>query len=93
MSMASKAEAVRPTGEEAIQATVCSALEPFNTHGVELAADTDLTTDLELDSLGVMDLLFELEEQYDVSIPINRLGDVRTVGELVALVRKIMSEG
>jgi len=80
------------TSEQAIQATVCAALEQFNARDVELAAATDLTADLELDSLGVMDLLFELEEKYDISIPINRLGDVRTVGELVALVRTIMTE-
>jgi acyl carrier protein len=33
-----------------------------------------------------MDLLFALEERYDVSIPLNELDDVRTVGQLADVV-------
>jgi acyl carrier protein len=76
--------------EEVVQ-QICSELEKVNTHGVSLNESTDITSDLNLDSVAIMDLLFELEERYDVSIPVNRLGEVRTVGQLAEEVRTIIA--
>jgi len=36
-----------------------------------------------------MDLMMELEEKFDVSIPLNLLPEVRTVGDLTATIRKL----
>jgi acyl carrier protein len=36
-----------------------------------------------------MDLMMELEERFDVSIPLNLLPEVRTVGDLVNTVRQL----
>ncbi|MBX9726384.1 MAG: acyl carrier protein, partial [Rickettsiales bacterium] len=44
------------------------------------------TTDLHVDSLAVMELVFALEERFDVSIPLNELGDIRTIGQIAQLV-------
>ena len=49
----------------------------------------DLVNDLNLDSLKVMELLERLEDVYDISIPINILAEVRTVGELAAAIKKL----
>jgi len=51
--------------------------------GVELEDTTDLATDLELDSMRVMELLLELEDRLDVSIPQNILPELQTLADLV----------
>ncbi|MCG8466527.1 MAG: acyl carrier protein [Xanthomonadales bacterium] len=47
-----------------------------------LSDDTDLTSGLGLDSVQVLEMCMELEDHLDISIPINRLGEVRTAGQL-----------
>jgi len=44
--------------------------------------DAALTGDIGLDSVQVMDLVMEIEDRLDVSIPIETLAEVRTLGEL-----------
>jgi acyl carrier protein len=41
--------------------------------------DSRLQEDLELDSLDALDLIFELEEEFRVSVPDDRVGELRTV--------------
>ncbi len=54
--------------------------------------DSDMINDLGLESVKMMDVLMTLEDEYDLSIPINILMDVRTprqlASSLVAYVEK-----
>ena len=72
--------------------TICAELEPLNNAGVEIGEDTDIATELNLDSVKVMDLIFALEEAYDVSIPMNDLADITKVRELAALVEHYLED-
>ena len=38
------------------------------------------------DSLMMLTLVMELEAEYDASIPMEKLGDVKTLGDLYALI-------
>jgi len=49
---------------------------------IELSEDTVLQDDVGLSSLQIMELIFEVEEEFDISFPHNRLPDIRTVIEL-----------
>jgi acyl carrier protein len=69
--------------------TVCEELNKVSPSDIELIESTDITTDLNVDSVAVMDLLFALEEHYDISVPLNELGEVRTVGQLARLVQQM----
>jgi acyl carrier protein len=81
------AEQVRPVASHAdIVSALCAELAKLDPQGGPLSETTDITTDLNIDSVAVMDLLFALEERYDVSIPLNELDDVRTVGHLADVV-------
>jgi len=81
------AEQVRTAASrEDIVAALCAELAKLDPQGGPLSESTDITTDLNIDSVAVMDLLFALEERYDVSIPLNELDDVRTVGQLADVV-------
>ena len=57
----------------------------------EVNAQTDLVGDLGLDSLQVMELLMEMEDAFDISIPVNVMADVRTVDELAGAVKTLLA--
>ena len=68
-------------------------LRPLAQDESEITADTDLTADLSLDSLKVMEVLVEIEDRFDISVPINILPDIRTVRDLVLQIQKLLAEG
>ena len=78
--------------EETVIGEVFALLSPFNTQGIELTEATDINADLDVDSVIILDFLMTLEDKYDVSIPINLVADVRTVGELAATVEQAISD-
>jgi acyl carrier protein len=48
----------------------------------------DLRNDLGLDSLAMIELLFKIEEAFDLEIPNEDLSQITTVGEVVAYVER-----
>ena len=48
----------------------------------ELSADTELQAGIGMTSLQVMELVLEIEEEFDISFPLNRLPDIRTIEDL-----------
>jgi acyl carrier protein len=50
---------------------------------------TDLVEGLGLDSFKVLDLLLEVEDEFDISVPMNVLTDVRTVKDLAERIHEI----
>lgn len=73
---------------QAILGAIVAELQKDNAENLVLNEQTDITTDLHVDSLAVMELIFTLEEGFDISIPLNELGDIRTIGQLAALIEK-----
>ncbi|MFT3987623.1 acyl carrier protein [Aestuariivirga sp.] len=61
-------------------------LAPFNTAGIPLSADTDISSDLNIDSVTVMDFVMEVEDHFDIEIPLNVLSETRTVADLAKVV-------
>ena len=51
--------------------------------------DSSFTEDLGADSLDIVDLLSDLEDRLAIVIPQDELKDVKTVGQLCAVVEKI----
>jgi len=68
---------------------VVRVLEPFRRDGAAITKDTDITADLDLDSLAVMNLLMQIEEKFDISIPLNLIPEMRTVGDLVQVIDQL----
>ena len=56
---------------------------------VEVTAATDIGRDLGVDSLTLMNIVMELEDVFELSIPLDRLADVETVGDLAALINQL----
>ena len=67
-------------------------LGPFNSKGITLSSDTSFAHDLELDSLSVMDFVAEMEDHFDIMIPLNILPDLENVGQIVKAVEKIVEQ-
>lgn len=65
-------------------------LEKINLNKIILSENTDMTKDLNIDSLAVMDLMFALEERFDVYVPLNDLADIHTVKQLADKVENIL---
>ena len=67
---------------------IVNLLEPFNSDGIELKPETDISADLNIDSVSVMDFVMEVEDEYDIDIPLNVLSDTRTISELIGVIKQ-----
>ena len=72
---------------------VTGILAPFVPAGLQVSEATDMVADLGLDSLKVMKIVENVEDSFDISIPLNILPEVRTVGDFVTQIQKIIGEG
>ncbi|WP_461517433.1 acyl carrier protein [Porticoccus sp.] len=56
---------------------------------VEFTENTDLVTELGLSSLQVMELIERIEDHFDISISLNILPDINTVGDLARKLQEL----
>lgn len=73
---------------DAILAQTYETLQRF-ANGQTLTEDTDLVVDLNLDSIQMMEVLFEVEDRFDVSIPLNLVPSVRTVRDFALRLQEL----
>jgi acyl carrier protein len=59
---------------------------------VLITDDADLIEQIGLDSGKVLDLLMEIEDEFDVSVPMNALADVRTVRDLATTIQGLLGK-
>jgi acyl carrier protein len=51
--------------------------------------DANLRDELDVDSVCALEILFEIQQDLEIKVPENRLGEVRTFGDLVRVVTSI----
>ncbi len=71
---------------------ICSLIEPINQKGLKLTRETDFIADLEAESVAVLDVVMEIEDNYDISIPMNVISEIKTIGELVDAIHEIKKQ-
>ncbi|MEM8935860.1 MAG: acyl carrier protein [Pseudomonadota bacterium] len=71
---------------------ICALIEPLNDKGVKLSRETDLIADLEIDSVSVLDVVMDIEDNYDIVIPVNTISEVKSIGDLVDAIHAIKKE-
>ena len=64
-------------------------IAPLNKKGIAVGQDTSFANDLELDSLTVMDLVANIEDEWDIVIPLNLLPELETVGQVADAVARM----
>ena len=73
---------------DAVFQEICSLLEAHNPKEIEVTPDTDLNADLNIDSVAAMDLIMNVEDKFEIDIPLNLISDLRSVQDLADVVRK-----
>lgn len=79
------------TDRQTIFDKVATQIAQFNKKGIELTEATSFATDLEWDSLTVMDFVAAIEDEFDIIITMNMQAEIETVGQLVDAVRKLQN--
>ena len=67
-----------------VEKAVRDALKVVRPRGGPIAGDADLVREVGLDSVRVMDLILEIEDRLDISVPVELLADARTLDQLCA---------
>jgi acyl carrier protein len=79
-------EASQQSSLQSVFAEIASMMDRFRKGDAPITMNTDIAQDLNMDSLAVMDLMMELEDKFDVSIPLNMVPEIVTVGQLAQTV-------
>lgn len=78
-------QAVRDVEAEIVQ-TLSARVAP----GIRVSANTQIPQGLGLDSVAILDFIMDLEERFDISIPLDRIAEVQTVAELSRAIVTLM---
>jgi acyl carrier protein len=75
----------------AIEEGVVDVLKNVSRRPIEPTLASDLVADLGFDSLQVLEVIAELEDRFDISIPLNDVPTTRTVGQVVTQVASLVA--
>ncbi len=81
-----------PATAESITNTIIGFIAAQKTLDPNIITPASTFDELQMDSLDKINLSFEVEERFKISIPDNALDSLRTVGDVVAGVQRIQSE-
>jgi acyl carrier protein len=73
-----------------IEEGVIDVLKNVSRRPIEPTLDSDLVAELGFDSLQILEVIAELEDRFDVSIPLNDVPVTRTVAQVVAQVAQLV---
>jgi acyl carrier protein len=76
-----------------IRKVVFDTLRASTSSPVVLSDQTNIVNELGLDSVAIMDFVMEIEDRLDISVPLDRIAEVETIGDLVATMRDLESRG
>jgi len=69
-----------------VREEVLAILKPHVQNGIELTEASHLVGDLGIDSLGVMEVVADLEDKFKLTIPDDALREVNVVGDVVTAI-------
>ena len=75
-----------------IEDGVLDVLKHVSRRPIEPSLDSDLVADLGFDSLQILEAIAELEDRFDISIPLNDVPATRTVAQVVAQVARLVQD-
>ncbi|GMU36985.1 MAG: acyl carrier protein [Phycisphaerae bacterium] len=76
--------------EEILQKVIQIVSDQMGVDKGEITAETSFVDDLNADSLDTVELVMELEDEFDTSIPDEEAEKIKTVGDAVAYVEKMI---
>ena len=72
---------------------ICTIIVQLNIKGFEFGPIVTFASDLDLDSLSVMDLVADIVDEFDILLPLNRLPDLETIQQVTDAVESIVKKG
>ncbi len=63
--------------------------EQLNKDASEITLEKELVADLGADSLDAVEIIMNLEEEFDVTVPDVDASQIKTVGEIVKLIEEL----
>lgn len=82
----------RPISRERLEEGVLDVLKSVSRRPIEPTLDSDLAADLGFDSLLTLEAIAELEDRFDLSIPLNEVPLSRKVSRIVAHLEELLEE-
>jgi acyl carrier protein len=70
-------------------ARVLELLAPLAKAGGPVSESSDLIGELGLSSIDVMEMIEGIEDEFDISFPLNNLSSIRTAGELASEIARL----
>ena len=67
-------------------------LKRLSRRPIEPTSQSELLADLGFDSLQVLELVGELEDHFDIAVPLNALTHIRTVEQIAAEMRRLVDK-
>jgi len=80
------------TSRDEILARVMQQISALNTSDAELTPNSNLIADTSLDSVSVMDLVMELEDEFDIAIPLDWIAEIKTIDQIADAVWKLAND-
>ena len=77
-----------PTVAEIEEKVVQIVSEQMSVDKGEISRDTSFINDLNADSLDTVELVMELEDEFDLTIPDEEAENLKTVGEAIDYIKK-----
>jgi acyl carrier protein len=71
---------------------VLDVLKNVSRRPIEPSLSSDLVADLGFDSLQILEVIAELEDRFDISIPLNDVPATRTVAQVVGQVTRLVED-
>jgi acyl carrier protein len=75
-----------------IESGVIEVLKNVSRRPIEPSLSSDLVADLGFDSLQVLEVVAELEDTFDISIPLDEVPAIRTVSQVMARVAALIEQ-
>ena len=75
-----------------IEAEIVGVLRALIPEGTAISPKAGIARDLGLDSVAVMDFVMDIEDRFDISIPLDRITEVETVEDLGRAVEALLKE-
>jgi acyl carrier protein len=72
-----------------IREIIFDTLRASMTRPVELSDQTHIVDDLGLDSVAVMDFVMEIEDRLDVSVPLDKIAEIETLGDMMSVLHDL----
>jgi acyl carrier protein len=73
-----------------VEAGVIEVLKNVSRRPIEPSAGSDLVADLGFDSLQVLETVSELEDRFDIAIPVDEVPAIRTVAQVIERVAALV---